>query len=140
MSYLLDTCVISELIKKNPEAAVIQWLESTDESSTYVSVLSVGEIQKGIAKLTPSRRKQALTEWLEKDLKTRFAKRFLDFDILSALKWGEVLGAQEKKGINIPLMDSLIAATSLVHSLTVVTRNGKDMENMGVEIVNPWTE
>ena len=100
----------------------------------------MGEIQKGIAKLTPSRRKQALTEWLEKDLKTRFAKRFLDFDILSALKWGEVLGAQEKKGINIPLMDSLIAATSLVHSLTVVTRNGKDMENMGVEIVNPWTE
>lgn len=138
MSYLLDTCVISELIKGNPEAAVMQWLESTDESFTYVSVLSVGEIQKGIAKLTPSRRKEALAEWLEKDLKTRFAKRFLDFDILSALKWGEILGAQEKKGINVPLMDSLIAATALIHSLTVVTRNGKDMENMGVEIMNPW--
>ena len=137
MNYLLDTCVISEVIKKDPEKSVIRWLASVDEFSTYLSVFSLGEIQKGIARLDTSRKKQTLKTWLDEDLRIRFSNRLLGFDANMALKWGEVTGSLEKKGLNIPLMDSLIAATALTHDLMVVTRNGKDMEPMGVKIINP---
>lgn len=138
MSYLLDTCAISEFTRRQPEPEVVQWLASADELSLYLSVISVGEIQKGIARLPRSERKQALERWLEVDLVQRFGERLLPMDVNTLLTWGNLAARLESSGQVMPVMDGLIAATALQHDLTLVTRNQADFENAGVEIFNPW--
>lgn len=138
MKYLLDTCLISELVKKIPNQAVVNWLDEQDEQSLFLSVLNVGELQKGVMKLPESTKKDELQAWLELDLVERFTARIIDFDLESALWWGRIQGEAEKGGDKLPLMDSLIAATAAAHGLVVVTRNIKDMERCGVTVCNPW--
>lgn len=138
MNYLLDTCVISELIKARPTKSVVKWVESIDEPSMFISVLTLGEIHKGITKLRASKKKKALQEWVSNDLYQRFDNRIIPVSIEIARIWGEVQGKAEKKGERMSAIDSLIAATTIAYDFTVVTRNAADMENSGVQIHNPW--
>ena len=138
MKYLLDTCLISELVKPKPQPAVLRWLDTCDENSLFLSVLTIGELHKGISKLPDSVRKEELRHWVNHDLKTRFRNRLLDVDHEIATDWGMIQGEAERRGEKLPVMDSLIAATAQAHNLTVVTRNCRDLERCGVRICNPW--
>ncbi|PIS31091.1 MAG: VapC toxin family PIN domain ribonuclease [Candidatus Marinimicrobia bacterium CG08_land_8_20_14_0_20_45_22] len=138
MKYLLDTCVISEMVRKQPNRKVIQWLESIDEDNLFLSVITVGEIEKGVAKLSDSIRKKKISEWLHEDLLIRFQKRILLLDIKVMIIWGRQLALLEQKGRTLPAIDSLIAATASSHELVLVTRNTTDFESANVEIFNPW--
>ena len=136
--FLLDTNVISELVKPRPEQKVISWIQATDESLLFLSVLTIGEIRKGINSL-PSGNKRALLEsWLGNDLVLRFAGRILSIDFGIAERWG-LLSAQAKaSGVLFPVIDGLLAATALHHNLTFVTRNTNDVEFAGLSVFNPW--
>lgn len=138
MKYLLDTCLISELLKKVPNPAVVSWLNDQDEQSLFLSVLTIGELQKGISKLLDSARKDELQAWVEHDLALRFTGRIIDTEIEAMLIWGRLQGESERNGERLPVMDSLIAATAKTHGLVVVTRNVKDIERCQVRVCNPW--
>ena len=138
MNYLLDTCVVSELLKKDPDKKVLKWISEMDETSLYLSVLTFGEIHKGIEKLPQSKKKDRLHKWVNSDLRERFKNRILNFDLTSATKWGELQGKAELAGKPMSLIDGLISATGIVSDLIVVTRNTKDMEQSGVSLLNPW--
>jgi len=138
MNYLLDTCVISEFTKRQPDRSVVQWLADCDELSIYLSVLSIGEIQKGIQRLPDSPRKTDLTEWLETGLIRRFQGRLLILDTDVMLAWGSLVARLESAGQKMPAIDSLIAATALHYGLILATRNLSDFEPSGVKTLNPW--
>ena len=138
MKFLLDTCLISELVKKEPNPAVVAWLDACDEQSLYLSVLTFGELQKGISKLLDGTRKSELQAWVENDLVSRFEGRILDLDLEISLAWGKLQGTAEQSGEKLPVMDSLIAATAAAHGLVVVTRNAKDLERCRVRVYDPW--
>ena len=138
MKFLLDTCLISELVKKKPNAAVLKWLDERDEHSLFLSALTLGELQKGISRLSTGVRKDDLQAWIEHDLIERFEGRILDLDLETALIWGKLQGEAELKGGKLPVMDSLIAATAIAHGLLVVTRNVKDIERCRARVFNPW--
>ncbi|MEI7906806.1 MAG: type II toxin-antitoxin system VapC family toxin [Bacteroidota bacterium] len=138
MKYLLDTCLISELVKKVPNSAVVSWLNEQDEQSLFLSVLTIGELQKGIRKLADGERKDELQAWVEHDLALRFTGRIIDIHLETVLIWGRMQGESEQKGVILPVMDSLIAATAKAHGLVVVTRNVKDIERCQVRVCNPW--
>ena len=138
MSYLIDTCCISELVKKKPNPNVVKWFSDRDELSMYLSVITFGELRKGIQKLSDSKKKKELNRWVKEDLNRRFKNRVLSINMEEVNKWGEILATAEKAGRPLPAIDSLIAATALVHDLSVVTRNTQDMEGSGVEVINPW--
>jgi len=139
LNFLLDTCVISELAKPKPNRKVTKWIASCPEETLYLSTLTIGEIQKGISNLPESRKKGHLQLWLDHDLIKRFDRRIVGIDIRVAQKWGEIQAQTEKKGVKMPVVDSLIAATGLVHDMTVVTRNVDDMKPSHVNIFNPWS-
>lgn len=138
MKYLLDTCLISELVKKVPNSDVVDWLNVQDEQSLFLSVLTIGELQKGICKIPDSARKSELQAWVEHDLTLRFTGRIIDIEMETVLIWGRMQGESEQKGESLPVMDSLIAATASAHGLVVVTRNVKDIERCQVRVCNPW--
>jgi predicted nucleic acid-binding protein len=140
MRFLLDTCVISELVARQPDPAVIQWVDSIDEERLHLSVITIGEIKKGIEKLSDSKRKSALAEWLEDDLLVRFEDRILAIDTSVMLVWGELAADLEKQGRRMPAIDSLIAATALQGRLSLVTRNEGDFANSPVAVINPWQQ
>ena len=138
MNYLMDTCVISELVKPKPNAKVIKWLRSCQDESLFLSSLTIGEIQKGISRLPNSRKKIKLQNWLDSELIQRFDERILGIDFKVAQKWGEIQVASEIAGIEMPVIDSLIASIGIVFDMTIVTRNTADMKNSGVRLFNPW--
>lgn len=138
MKYLLDTCLISELVKKEPNPVVVSWLDEQDEQKLFLSVLNLGELQKGISKLPDGTRKNELQAWVALDLVERFTGRILDIDLETTLCWGRIQGEAEQAGEKLPVMDSLIAATAAAHGLVVVTRNVRDIERCGVRVCNPW--
>ncbi|MDB9528961.1 type II toxin-antitoxin system VapC family toxin [Oscillatoria sp. CS-180] len=139
MNYLMDTCIISELVNKHPNSQVIDWVEAQVSESLYLSVITIGEIAKGINRLPTSHRKSRLVNWLMHDLLKRFAGRVCCIDIETMLIWGNLLSQLESYGRKLPLLDSLIAATALQNSLYLATRNTKDFEGTGIEIVNPFS-
>ena len=138
MKFLLDTCVISELIKKTPDNSVIKWVSECPEDLLHMSILTIGEIQKGISKLTDKNRKIRIQNWLDKELMNRFAERIIPITSEIATTWGEILAESELKGISIPTIDSLIGATAVAKNLHVVTRNEKDIKKTGARVINPW--
>ena len=140
MTYLLDTNVISELIAKQPDADVVDWIDQLDPNVVYLSVITIGEIRKGIAKLPASKRKESLEQWLLEDLLVRFHDHILPLDGNVLLAWGQLTGELAAKGINLPAIDSLIAATVLHYRLTLVTRNEADFQHAGITVVNPWKQ
>lgn len=136
--FLLDTNVISELVKPHPDANVTSWIEGTDESLLYLSVLTLGEIRRGVAALPQSRRRATLEAWLDKDLRARFEERILAIDQEVADRWGLLTAAARNNGIVLPVIDGLLAATALEHNLTLVTRDTGQIPSMGVAVFNPW--
>jgi toxin FitB len=136
--FLLDTNIISELVKPRPEASVATWIEGTDESLLHLSVLTLGEIRRGIAALPQSRRRAILEAWLDKDLRARFEGRILTIDQEVADRWGLLTATARHNGLALPVIDGLLAATALEHNLTLVTRDTGQIPSMGVEVFNPW--
>lgn len=139
MKFLLDTNVISEPKQKKPNKKVLEWLDAQDESKIYLSVLSIGEIRKGIARLESGKKKAELDEWLEK-LRRRFAQRLVPLSEKTFLVWGRMYGEFENKGVVRSTLDSLLEATALEHDLILVTRNIKNFQNSQVTILNPWED
>lgn len=137
MNYLLDTCVLAEFKKKQPEKKVIEWLDRQIEPSLFLSVITIGEIQKGIFALPVSKRKRELEKWL-KTLIYRYDGRIISLGIDEMMSWGELNGKLSKKGFVFPFLDSLLAATALTHKMILVTRNESDFKNTGVKILNIW--
>ena len=138
MNYLLDTCVISELTKKNPNPNVVKWISNIEETRLFISVLTIGEIHKGIEKLPKSSKREKLHKWVNTDLKERFSKKTIDFDLRTAVTWGKIQARSELAGQTLPAIDGLIAATGITHDLIVVTRNTQDMKISEVSLLNPW--
>lgn len=138
MNYLLDTCVLSELVAKKPSNNVLTWLDRINEQQLFLTAITIGEIQKGIEKLPESRRKREFSDWLNDDLLTRFEGRIISLDIGVMLTWGRLVGQLEAKGQKMPAIDSLIAASALHHHFVLVTRNEADFVNSNVNIYNPW--
>jgi len=138
LNYLLDTCVISEMVKPEPSSKLVSWLSSRHEENLFLSSITIGEIQKGISKLPESLKKNELQDWLDFELIERFDKRILVIDIKVAQKWGEILALSEKSGAKMPVIDSLIASIGIVHDMTVVTRDVSDMKPSGVKLFDPW--
>ena len=138
MKYLLDTCVISELVKKEPHPSVIRWMDAGEETKMYLSVLTLGELIKGITKLPDGERREKLQSWVSNDLAQRFGPRLLEIDAEISRAWGALLGEAERRGEKLPVVDSLIAVSANVHDLMVATRNVKDMERCQVKVFNPW--
>ena len=138
MKYILDTCVISELIAKQPNPKVVEFVDLLDPDDLFLSVITIGEIAKGIEKLPKSKRKQELETWLKEDLLVRFDGNIISLDAEVLLKWGMIVAPLESSGKTPPAMDSLIAATVLARSMVLITRNVNDYKLMKIEIVNPW--
>jgi toxin FitB len=135
--FLLDTNVISELVRPSPEKKVMDWIEATDENLLYLSVLTLGEIRKGTSSLRDSSKRVTLDAWLDSDLSLRFAGRVLAIDRAVADRWGR-LAAQAPKQLPLPVIDGLLAATALHHDLTFATRNVRYLATTGVPLFNPW--
>lgn len=117
---------------------MIRWMDTGDESKMYLSVLTLGEIIKGINKLPKGDRREKLQSWVTNDLVQRFGSRLLEIDAEISMAWGTMLGEAERLGEKLPVVDSLIAASANVHDLIVVTRNVKDMERCRTKVFNPW--
>ena len=140
MKYLLDTCVICEIIKPKPDKNVVAWLKNQNEDDLFLSVLTFGEIEKGIEKATNVTRKRKLQLWVADDLKKRFEGRVISIDLEVAVKWGEIQGVAELSGKPMPTIDGLIAVSGYVHDCVVVTRNTADMMQSKVALFDPWLE
>jgi toxin FitB len=138
VKYLLDTCVISELIRPVPSTIVTEWIDCHDEEVFFLSVITLGEIEKGISKLAEGKKKMQLQVWLADELPERFKGRILSVTTEVALCWGGILGDSEKKGKTLPVVDALIAATAITNELTLVTRNTSDMRASGASLFDPW--
>jgi len=136
--FLLDTNCISELVRPKPEPRVMEWMEAVDETILYLSVLTVGEIRKGLAGLPQSKRRTHLETWLEVELQARFAGRIVPIDAAVADRWGLVAAEAKRKGKTLSVIDGLLAATAIHHNLTVVSRNARDFTNTQVPVLNPW--
>lgn len=140
MKYLLDTCVISEFVKSDPNQRLYAWLQRTDDMLMGISVLSLGEIQSGITRIPHGRRRQRLQVWLNEELIPRFDSRLLPVDLTDTLRWGSLTGEAKTHGETLPVMDALLAATAFNHRLILVTRNIKDFISCDIPLLNPWDE
>lgn len=137
MSYLLDTNVLSELRRTTPNAGAAEWFAQRPASTLYLSVLTLGELRKGAEGIADASRRTALLDWLEAELPIFFTGRILPVDAQVADRWGRLVATANRP---VPAIDSLLAATAAHHGLSLVTRNVRDFANLGLEIINPWTD
>ena len=135
MSYLLDTNIISETVRRVPNKKVMAWLENIPSDALYISVLTFGEIRKGVDSLADVKRREKLRLWLEHELPAWFEGRVLPVDLAVAERWGRLLA---EVGRSVPTTDSLLAATALHHELRLVTRNAEDFDYPGLEVIDPF--
>ncbi|MDP3671749.1 MAG: type II toxin-antitoxin system VapC family toxin [Telluria sp.] len=136
MSYLLDTNVLSELRRKAPNDGVVDWMARRPTSTLYLSVLTLGELRKGVEAVTEAGRRAALLDWLEADLPAFFTGRILPIDVRVADRWGRMVAAA---GRPLPAIESLLGATAAHYGLSLVTRNMRDFADSGLDVINPWT-
>jgi predicted nucleic acid-binding protein len=134
--YLLDTNCLSELVRPKPEPRVVQWVDAADEAMLFLSVLTLGEIRKGLVALPQGKQRTRLEVWLEIDLQYRFAGRILPIDAAIADRWGSIAAEAKRKGKALPVIDGLLAATAIHYNLTVVSRNANDFPH--IQVLNPW--
>jgi toxin FitB len=138
VKYLLDTNVISEWTRPRPDPAVVAWLAGADEDALYLSVLAFAEIGLGIELLPRGRKRTRLSAWLDGDLAARFEGRIIGIERDVAAAWAAIVARGRARGASPPILDAFMAATALVHQLTLVTRNERDLGGLDVPIVNPW--
>lgn len=138
--YLVDTNIPSELTREKPDARVTAFLKNAAQDSVFLSVMTVGEICKGISALPPSQRRTALQEWLDIDVRTWFAGRILPVTEAIAEHWGRLAAAAKQRGTPLAVVDGVLAATAIHHDLTLVTRNVKDFARLSVNLLNPWEQ
>jgi predicted nucleic acid-binding protein len=139
--FLLDTNVVSELMKTRPNRRVANWVDATAEELLHLSVITIGEVRKGIDLLDESDpRRAALQSWLDRDVRLRFAGRLLAFDDAVAERWGQLEASARRRRVTLPTVDAQLAATALHHGLTFVTRNTTDIASTGVPVFNPWND
>lgn len=136
MSYLVDTNVLSELRRREPDRQVVRWFSDRPASTLYLSVLTIGELRKGIESLADGDRRLRLIDWLEVEVPSYFAGRILPVDAVVADRWGRLVA---QAGRPLPAIDSLLAATALSRGLTLVTRNLRDFEHAGLQLHDPWS-
>ncbi len=138
MKYILDTNIISEFISRTPNQKVIDYILTLNENDIYLSVITIGEIKAGVEKLADGQKKDKLLYWLEHDLLVRFENRIIDIDTEIMLQWAIVNTKLKQLGKPLPIMDSLIGATSQVKDMVLLTRNEKDFKNLDIRMVNPF--
>ena len=136
--FLFDTCLISELVRSHPDRNVQKWAQTVDPMRTFLSVMSLGEVRKGIERRPNDARRAFLELWLISDIPKAFASRILSFDADIADRYGRIKAAADANGRVVGVPDAIIAATALHHNLAVVTRNAGDFEPLGVSVINPW--
>ncbi|MBP7865041.1 MAG: type II toxin-antitoxin system VapC family toxin [Acidobacteria bacterium] len=136
-AFLLDACVLSELVKQEPDTRVKAWVGGQADDRLYISVVSVAEIVQGIERMEPGVKRDRLSDWLEELVRTR-RQLILDIDLEVARAFGTLQGRATRDGRRIPVQDGWIAASAKVHDLTLVTRNVGDLEGAGVVVLNPW--
>lgn len=139
MRLLLDTNVLSEVTKLAPDPRVLKWLDGLDEDRSFISVVSIAEIRRGVVLMDEGRKREALTDWLARDLPQRFEHRVFPVDEAVALAWGDLIGLAKRRGRGLSSMDGLIAATAISQNLTLATRNTRDFDGFAVELFDPWT-
>jgi len=140
MAYLLDTCAISEMVSVKPNAKVLKWFESQSEKTLYLSIITIGEIEKGIYQLIHSKKRLRLETWLFDELVPGFQGRLIGIDRKLMTAWAKMIAELKTKGMVRQSFDSLIEATALHHQLILVTRNVKNFQNSQVTILNPWAD
>ncbi len=138
MNFLLDTNAISELVKPRPDAGLENWVSNADEDSMYLSVVTIGELWRGIERLKAGTRKRRLETWVTEQLFPRFEGRILDLTPTIAERWGRLMARSEGRGRRIGLIDAFLAATAEAHGMTLVTRNVKDYKEAGTPVLCPW--
>ena len=138
MKYLLDTSVLKELIAKQPNPNVVDFVDSHEHEDMFLSAITVGEIAKAIALLPNSPRKRELQQWLKDDLLIRFEGKIISLDSDIFIRWGELTAKLEAIGVLRPAIDSLIAATVLEHHMVLVTVDEDGFSDLEIEVVNPW--
>ena len=136
--YLVDTNIPSELTREKPDARVVEFLRNVDKDAMFLSVMTIGEICKGIATLPVSQRRAMLQDWLDIDVRSWFAGRIFPVTEAIAERWGNLAATAKQRGLTLAVVDGVIAATALHHDLTRVTRNAKDFDRLGIDISNPW--
>lgn len=139
MRYLLDTCVLSEMVKSTPDANVIRWFEARKPHELYISAMTWGELQRGVARLPQSKRRSELAVWLEQ-LEAGFEDRILAFDQTTSEAWARMTVQAEAQGRSMAAFDSIIAATARTCDCKLVTRNVRDFAHADIEMLNPWQD
>ena len=139
MRYLLDTNVLSELVKPRPDDRVSTWIDAQPPLDLGISVLSLGEVQQGIARIPAGARRAALSRWARVQLPTQFVGRLFGVDAAVAVAWGALSAQARKDGRPLSVVDGLLLATAQVHALTFVTRNLADCARRGVSLYDPWS-
>ena len=137
MKYLLDTCVISELVKPAPDRKVVGWLSEQPSEALFLCAITIGEVRKGLVKLPDSSKKERLTLWFN-TLLDDYKDRMLPIDLMVCENWGILQGHAEKAGTPMAAIDGLLAATAYTHNMTLATRNERDFAQSHIPIVNPW--
>ena len=142
MKYLVDTCVLSELQRRKPNKEVVAWFKKRfGDSLFFVSAVSIAEIRRGINRLDKDDpRRRRLEGWLDIEILPQYGDSILPFDLSVAQKWGEIMAEADREGCPRPPLDAQIVATAIVHGLSVVTRNVRDLEFARVKVVNPWED
>lgn len=140
LGYLLDTCVVSEFVKPKPDKHVLAWLNSMDAERVFLSVVTIGEVQRGVSNLPRSNRRAQLEEWLNEQLAAQFAGRILALDAATFMTWGQMMAPLKQQGRVMGVMDSLIAATAVHHRMTLITRNVSDFRDVELSVFNPWEQ
>ena len=139
IGFLLDTNVVSELTRPRPDTRVTSWMNAADEELLFLSVLTLGEVRKGITTVPDPARKGRLETWLSRGLIARFEGRILGIDQAVADRWGQISGSLALRGAPLSVVDGLLAATALHHNLTLVTRNIRDVTFTGAAVFDPWS-
>jgi predicted nucleic acid-binding protein len=138
VNYLLDTNVVSELVKPRPEPNVVRWLAEAEEECIWLSVITFAEIRFGIAQMPDGRRRNSLLAWLQNDLPTRFDGRIISVGLVVADVWGAATARGRKRGVRLDVVDGFFAATAEAHEMTLATRNTRHFEKLGISLFNPW--
>lgn len=139
MKFLLDTNVVSEWVKPQPNRGLVAWLAAADEDELCLSVVTIAELRRGAERLSPGRRRRAIEDWIARDVLLRFETRLLGVDVAVAEAWGKITAQCENRGRPISAMDAFVAAVAECHGLTLVTRNDADFAGVVRAVINPWS-